>query len=283
MNGHKVEEVAAVIAYTEAHLEEKLSLDTVAGAAGYSKYHLHRMFADVAGITLHHYIRRRRMTRAAERLVFSRQPILEIALAAGYESQQAFHAVFRSLYKRTPLEYRQKGEFYPLQLEFRPDRGPSGPQWEAPAVSYAGPGDLSAWAAFADLVVGGFPCLEKSSHLEQVRRQIRRRQVLVVRDGPAIAGAAVFSRRAGRIDFLAVHPQYRRCGIARALLDVMRRDLFPGREISITTFRQGDRADTGQREEYRRLGFAGAELLTEFGYPTQRLVLPPEGGRGGRG
>ena len=43
MNGHKIENIAAVISYIEAHLNEKLDLDTVANAVGYSKYHLHRM------------------------------------------------------------------------------------------------------------------------------------------------------------------------------------------------------------------------------------------------
>ena len=56
----------------------------------------------------------------------------------------------------------------------------------------------------------------------------------------------------------------------------MTSNLFTGREISITTFREGDKADPGQREEYKRLGFAESELLTEFGYPAQRLILPPK-------
>ncbi len=56
MNGHKVENIAAVISYIEAHLNEKLDLDTVANAVCYSKYHLHRMFTDTVGITLHDYI-----------------------------------------------------------------------------------------------------------------------------------------------------------------------------------------------------------------------------------
>ena len=46
MNSHKVENIAAVISYIEAHLNEKLDLDTVANAICYSKYHLHRMFTD---------------------------------------------------------------------------------------------------------------------------------------------------------------------------------------------------------------------------------------------
>ena len=53
-------------------------------------------------------------------------------------------------------------------------------------------------------------------------------------------------------------------------------EILPGKEISITTFREGDKADPGQRAAYKRLGFAESELLTEFSYPTQRLILQPQ-------
>ena len=51
-------------------------------------------------------------------------------------------------------------------------------------------------------------------------------------------------------------------------------EIIVGKEISITTYRAGDKADTGYREELYQLGFAEKELLVEFGYPTQRFVLP---------
>ena len=54
-------------------------------------------------------------------------------------------------------------------------------------------------------------------------------------------------------------------------------ELLVNREISITTYREGDRADTGQRREIKGLGFAEAELLVEYGYPTQRFVLKEDG------
>lgn len=53
-------------------------------------------------------------------------------------------------------------------------------------------------------------------------------------------------------------------------------DLLKGKEISITTYREGDKADTGHRKAIMDLGFAEAELLVEFGYPTQRFILPKE-------
>jgi len=276
MGGHKIEHISAAISYIEAHLNEKLNLDTVANAVGYSKYHLHRMFTDSVGLTLHDYIQRRQLTEAAKLLVFSEKPIIEIALLAGYESQQAFTASFKSMYKQTPSEYRQNGAFYPLQLAFALKMDFSVPSAVIQRISRATPDDLPDWMNFISLVIDGFPCLEEASHLEQVKQYIGQRRALIMRDGAAIIGAAAFSRQSGSIDFLAVHPQYRRYGVTKTFLDFMTRNLFAGREISITTFREGDKADTGHRAEYKRLGFAESELLTEFGYPTQRLVLPPK-------
>ena len=283
MNGHKVENIAAVISYIEAHLNEKLDLETVANAVCYSKYHLHRMFTDTVGITLHDYVQRRQLTEAAKLLVLSEKPIIEIALIAGYESQQAFTSIFKSMYKQTPLEYRQNEVFYPLQLAFTLKEHPSAPDAIKREIVYASPSDIPDWMNFAALVIDGFPCFDEIAHLQNVRKHIQRQQALIVRDGSTIIGAAAFSRRTGSIDFLAVHPQYRRYGIAKALLDFLMCNPFAGREISITTFREGDKADPGQREEYKRLGFAESELLTEFGYPTQRLILPPKQEKGDNG
>ena len=96
MVNRNIENITAVIDYVEDHLTEKLDLDRIAEAVHYSKYHLHRMFADTVGLTVHDYIQRRRLTEAAKLLVFSDKPILEIALTAGFESQHAENACWLS-------------------------------------------------------------------------------------------------------------------------------------------------------------------------------------------
>lgn len=265
--------ITRVIAYIEAHLNEKLDLDTVASAVHYSKYHLHRMFTDTVGMTIHDYVRRRRLTEAAKLLVFSDLPILEVALAAGYESRQAFTGIFRDMYKQTPLEYRECEVFYPLQLRFTLQKTPAAPGEAKLHVSYASREDIPDWMALAALVIDGFPCFEAAEHREWLKRQIEQRQAFVIRDRALLAGAAAYSRRTGSIDFLGVHPQYRRHGIAEAFLNFILHTLSAGRRISITTFREGDKADTGQRAFYQELGFVESEFLTEFGYPVQRFVL----------
>ncbi len=82
--------VITAIDYIENNLADKLDLEIVAGAVHYSKYHLHRIFTETVGLTIHDYVQRRKLTEAAKLLIFSDKPIIEIALIAGYESQQAF-------------------------------------------------------------------------------------------------------------------------------------------------------------------------------------------------
>lgn len=268
-----IQTIATVIQYIESHLGEKLDLDTIADAVHYSKYYLHRMFTRVVGLSIHDYIQRRQLTEAAKLLVFSQKSIIEIALIAGYESQQAFATTFKAMYKQTPVAYRENETFYPLQLEYVLNTSPSSICADGENIVFVTPEDIRDWMAFVSLVVDGFPYLEEAEHLENLKRYISQKQALLMRDDKIIIGAVAFSRETGSIDFLGIHPQYRDHGIAKAFLNKLMQELLIGQQISITTFREGDKADTGQREACKKLGFAESELLTEFGYPTQRFVL----------
>ena len=52
----------------------------------------------------------------------------------------------------------------------------------------------------------------------------------------------------GSIDFFGVHPLYCKCGIAKLFLDKVMNELLVDKDISVTTFREGDKADTGYRK-----------------------------------
>lgn len=268
---NNIEKVQAAIDYIEGHLTEKLDLDAIAGAVHYSKYHLHRVFSKTVGLTLHEYRNRRQLTEAAKLLVFSERTILDIALQAGYESQQAFTAAFSAMYKQSPSQYRENEKFYPLQLRFQFERSHNmrnskeKTQWK---ITYADEGDIPCWMALVRLVIDGFPHLYEEEYVGELKRRIRKRQALILKDGEVAAGAMLFSGETGSIDFMGTHPLYRSQGIPSAFLDKMMGELLRGRDISITTYREGDKADTGHRKAIVDLGFAEAELLVEFGYPT---------------
>lgn len=276
MEDKTVISIETVIDFIESHLDGKLELETIANAVHYSKYHLHRMFTDTVGMTIHDYALRRQLTEAAKLLVFSEKPVIEIAFICGYESQQAFTAAFKSMYKLPPAEYRERRAFYPLQLRFSLHRKGMNTEFSKSNIRCAKTEDIPAWMEIVRLVIDGYPCLDEADYLRKLNDAIKDKTALIFNDGDTMIGVMVFSYDTGNIDFMGIHPQYRNRGIQKIFLDKLMEDMLPGREISVTTYRSGDRADTGYRKELQALGFAERELLVEYGYPTQRFVRPPK-------
>jgi AraC-like DNA-binding protein len=276
-----LETVIAAIHYIETHLaSEKIDLNIVAAAVHYSKYHLHRIFTATVGLTIHDYAQRRQLTEAAKLLVFSNKLIIDIAILAGYDSQQAFSSVFKAMYKQSPHQFRKNEVFYPLQLEYNfKDQRESLENAQKNSkreIHFAKEADIPLWMGLVRLAIDGFPHLEEDKHLTVLKRHITDKSALIMTEGGICIGGMMINYETGSIDFLAVHPLYRKQGISRDFLNVALTELLKNKEISITTFREGDKADTGYRQALQELGFAEAELLTEFGYPTQRMVLPKE-------
>lgn len=95
--------------YIEERLDESVGLDDVARAAGISRWHFQRTFKALTGETLKTYIRSRRMAASLQRLRDTDLRILDIALLAGFESQEAFSRAFRKAFEMTPQQYRRIG------------------------------------------------------------------------------------------------------------------------------------------------------------------------------
>ena len=96
-----------LLIWLEGHLDQPLSLDNVAAKAGYSKWHLQRMFKDVTGHAIGAYIRARRLSKSAVALRLTARPILDIALQYRFDSQQTFTRAFKKQFAQTPALYRQ--------------------------------------------------------------------------------------------------------------------------------------------------------------------------------
>lgn len=95
-----------VTAYIQGHLDEQLDLEGLAGLAGFSPFHFHRIFAALMGETVAEYIRRLRLAAAVQRLLQSEAAVTEIALAAGYETPAAFTKAFRKRFGIAPITLR---------------------------------------------------------------------------------------------------------------------------------------------------------------------------------
>lgn len=101
--------VEKVLAYIEEHLEQEMTLKKIAEFAGYSRFHLNRMFMEETGDTIHRYVKDRRLTAAAQKLTGTEISIAQIAMEAGYHSQQAFSLAFKQKYSCPPGAYRLSG------------------------------------------------------------------------------------------------------------------------------------------------------------------------------
>lgn len=64
-----IERLNKAIMYIEEHLTEEISYEKLAQIACCSTYHFQRMFTYMASVSLGEYIRRRRMSLAAQEIV----------------------------------------------------------------------------------------------------------------------------------------------------------------------------------------------------------------------
>jgi len=85
----------------------KITVQEVAVRYGYSKWHLNRRFVLFSGISLGAFIRLVRMKAAADELVCSDSPIMEIALRYEFESQQTFTRAFSRHFGMPPGTFRK--------------------------------------------------------------------------------------------------------------------------------------------------------------------------------
>ena len=108
--------ISKAIWYIENHYRGQVSLDSVAEAAGVSRYHLSRMFCYTVGHPISRYIRLRRLSTAAIALAAGETDILDLALSIGYGSHEAFTRAFRNHFSITPEQVRAEGHTNDLNL-----------------------------------------------------------------------------------------------------------------------------------------------------------------------
>ena len=87
---------------------EPLDLDSLASAAGVSKYHFLRCFAAAYGKTPALYLAERRIERAQDLLRATNLTVTEVCMLVGYSSLGSFSSRFRELVGVSPSEYQAR-------------------------------------------------------------------------------------------------------------------------------------------------------------------------------
>lgn len=104
---HYEKVIKKTITYIEERLHESLMINDIANHAGLSKFHFHRIFRSVIGMSITEYIRMRRLANASADLLYTNKRILDIALYYRFESQEAFTRTFKTYYHLPPGQYRK--------------------------------------------------------------------------------------------------------------------------------------------------------------------------------
>lgn len=99
--------MAESLTYIEEHLSKVLNVEEAAKIACMSKFHYQRMFTMLTGFTLGEYIRKRRLTLAAQELLHSNTKVIDIAMKYGYETPESFSKAFRKLHGLSPSSVRK--------------------------------------------------------------------------------------------------------------------------------------------------------------------------------
>lgn len=144
-------------------------------------------------------------------------------------------------------------------------------------VQYGTLSEIDSWMELVQRVRWNFPGLETEAALEDHRKTVLRfmgeKRALCVKKADAVVGVLLLSKKHNMICCLAVAPEYRRNGIASALLEKALAELDSSKDITVTTFRDNNEKGIAPRALYKRFGFAEEKLTIENNYPVQRFVL----------
>jgi AraC-like DNA-binding protein len=97
-------------------LARRVGLGELARQAGYSPYHLCRLFKQQTGLSIHRYLQHLRLRESLELLVESpRRSVAEIALGLGFSSHSHFSSAFRGHFALSPQAFRRRANGHTLR------------------------------------------------------------------------------------------------------------------------------------------------------------------------
>ncbi len=102
--GNEPRAVSLAKEFLSENLDEKVSLEDVAGAVGLSRYHFLRVFKRATGLPPHAFRTQQRIQRARN-LMRRGVPFAEVALETGFTDQSHFTNKFRQITGATPRQY----------------------------------------------------------------------------------------------------------------------------------------------------------------------------------
>lgn len=89
------------------HLDPNLSLSKLAGHIGASSNHVSQTLNETLGLSFFDYINRWRIEGAKQEILAGEKPVLNIALAMGFNTSSSFYKAFKKETGKTPRDFRK--------------------------------------------------------------------------------------------------------------------------------------------------------------------------------
>lgn len=133
--------------------------------------------------------------------------------------------------------------------------------------------DIEEWMSLIDIVEDSFPGLNKEEYRKTLEICIEKQEAICTKEQGQIVGILLFSVDHSTLAFMAVHPEFRKRGIAGAMIKYMVSQFPLECDIWVTTYRENDPQGAAARALYLKCGFEPDELVIEMDYPCQKFVL----------
>jgi AraC-like DNA-binding protein len=107
-----------VLSYIDQHICEPITLATLAEVAGLSRMYFAAQFRAATGCRPHECVLRKRIQRAQQMLLETSEPLVNIALAIGFQSQAHFSTVFKRFAGLSPYQWRVANRDLPRGVQY---------------------------------------------------------------------------------------------------------------------------------------------------------------------
>jgi AraC family transcriptional regulator len=108
LNGFSKRRLSAVIDYIHDNLARDLSLDELAGVAGFSPSHFNVIFKEATNMPAHQFVVQRRVEYAMSLLASRKSSLAEVASLAGFSDQSHMARCMRRIVGVTPAVVRRR-------------------------------------------------------------------------------------------------------------------------------------------------------------------------------
>ena len=167
-----VKKIQEAIDYIEDNLFEPIGAENVGKAISYAPSSFSLFFGAITGYSVSEYIRFRRLSQAANRLLESDASVTELAFLCGYETVEAFSKAFKRLFGCAPSQFSRSEakyhKFSPININFSLNGGFSMTRNLIPGLQKVDWSDTARQSEYVNSVVSALNGLGEKTNYDYV-------------------------------------------------------------------------------------------------------------------